>query len=198
MISWNKKSPKGFKTPWGIVLIFCLLLIAGLAGQAQHTYFYNAKGQFYLDTTLTISKAQLSFWRFAETNLATAFSRIEYPPFYLENGIKTKSPIIVSFVLDTSDITEVKILNDSSIFATAIKSGMKQQGKDLVAQFRRSWSSSDTTYVGKYYIAFDFGLVDFSEYLKTQKAIPIIRQTSPMIDFGHGCPTMKENPDIKK
>ena len=192
MIYGHKRNNKLMKT----INIFCLLLIAGLAGQAQHTYFYNDKGQFYLDTTLTISKAQLSFWRFAETNLATAFSRIEYPPFYLENGIKTKSPIIVSFVLDTSDITEVKILNDSSIFATAIKSGMKQQGKDIVAQLRRSYSSA--SYIGKYYIAFNFELIDFNEQLITQKAIPIIRQPIPFIDFGHGCPTMKENPDIKK
>lgn len=182
--------------------IFCLLLIVGLVAQAQRvkSYFYNEKGQFYLDTTLTISKVQYQFWSSAENNLAAAFSRIEYPPLYLENGIKSKSPIIVSFVCDTSDITEVKVLNDSSVFATAITNGLKQQGKTIVARLKgvhRLPSPSETRYVGKYYIAFSFGLVDFYEQLKTEQAIPIIRQSIPFISVGQPCPIIKEN-DGKK
>ncbi len=177
-------------------------MIAGLVakGQGGKSYFYNEKGQFYLDTTLTISKIQYQFWRNTENNLAAAFSRIEYPPIYLENGIKSKSPIIVSFVCDTSDITEIKVLNDSSVFATAIANGIKQQGKTIVARLRgvnHSSSPSETRYVGKYYIAFSFGLVDFYEQLKTEQAIPIIRQSIPLISVGQPCPIINEN-DVKK
>lgn len=167
--------------------IFCLLLIAGIAGQAQSrkSFFYNVKGQLILDTTLSITKPQYKTWVQAEFNLVAGFSRIEFPMIYLENAIKPKNTLIVSFVCDTSDIHDIIVLNDTSGFAIAVIKGLKEQGSGIAAQLRSSsHSTSEGIYTGKYYFAINFVLVDFYEHLKTQNAVPIIRGTVPLVRIG--------------
>ena len=167
-----------------LVNIFFILAL-NIETQAQN--IYNDKGQFYLDTSLTISSTQNQIWKHAENNLVAIFSKIDYPAIYLENGIKAKGPIIASFMCDTNDISDIKILNDTSVFATAIIKGLTQNGKRIVTQLRQSSRIySISTYVGKYYIGFSFELVDFYQKLKTLKAVPIIRSSVPLMDYpGH-------------
>jgi hypothetical protein len=166
--------------------IICLLMMTSIATQAQHpSFFYNYKGQFYLDTSLTITNAQYKAWNNSEYALVSIFSKIDYPPILVENGIKSKSPVIVSFFCDTIDIKEIKFLNDTGYFANAIKNSLKQQGKEISARLKgTNRSSSDKEYVGKYYIAFNFELFELDEYLKTHRAIPITRPSVRLISRG--------------
>lgn len=169
--------------------IFFLYLFSFLSitTKAQNqSFLYNEKGQFLLDTTLTISKGQYITWKFAEYNLVAGFSRIEIPDLILEGTIQppiTKRPLIVSFVCDTSDISEIKILNDSSAYANAVIVGLKKQGSRISSLLKsRSNFSSPAIYLGKYYVAFDFNVINFYEQLKTKKAVPIYKCTIPGID----------------
>jgi hypothetical protein len=167
--------------------IFCLLLISGLVGKSQvlKSYFYNEKGQLFLDTTLSITKPQFKAWTHAENNLVAGFSNIEFPPYYLENAIKPGHSLIVSFVCDTSDIHDINVLNDTSGFAIAVIKGLQKQGSGIAELLKTgSRATSERNYVGKYYFAIDFVVVDFYEYLKTQRAVPVIRGSTPLVDKG--------------
>ena len=95
----------------------------------------------------------------------------------------TKGPLIASFVCDSSDISDIKVLNDSGVYANAIKIGLKKHGLRISSTLKfRSNFSSPPIYLGKYYVAFDFNVIDFYERLKTEKAVPIYKCTTPGID----------------
>lgn len=172
------------------ILFFSLLLFLSATAQSQmSSNFYNEKGQFYLDTTLTISKAQNSIWNRAELNLSAIFSDIKFPPICAENAIKSKGILIASFKCDTSDIEDITILRDSSgqpAFALAVQKGLQECGKNIVKclKLKARNYSPENLFVGRYYIAFDFMLIDFYEQMKSRKAIPIIKGSLPLISRG--------------
>jgi hypothetical protein len=163
--------------------ILFLLLTIGCSAQDQNSesFFYNTKGQLIFDTTLSITKVQYETWVLAEYNLISCFSKIEFPKVSLANSKKPKSTLIVSFVCDTFDLTDVEVLKDTSEFATAIKYCLKNQGREIVRELK-SWSliTSHGNYKGRYYFPINFMLVDFKEQLKTQKAVTIMRITEPI------------------
>ena len=168
-------------------IIFILFILYSFNVHSQKkSVFYNQKGQLYLDTTLTITKSQYKIWAKAEDNLIAKFSNIKFPEIYLENNIKAKGILIASFICDTSNIKDVKVIMDSSgypAYSLSVIKGVQDQGKSIAAVLRAtsSYFSSVTDYMGKYYVAFDFMIIDFYEHLKKRKAVPIIKSSIPTI-----------------
>ena len=165
-------------------LLLILIATNHFVNAQRSSLIYNEKGQLFVDSSLSISKLQYKTWTYAEYNLLAIFSTIEYPPIYLENGIKPKNIIIASFFCDSTDIREIKVLNDSSAFSFAVISGLEKSGKRINDLLKgNAKNTTEKIYLGKYYIAFDFMLIDFYEQLKKQKAIPIIKSSIPMVIY---------------
>ena len=112
-------------------LLLILIATNHFVNAQRSSLIYNEKGQLFVDSSLSISKLQYKTWTYAEYNLLAIFSTIEYPPIYLENGIKPKNIIIASFFCDSTDIREIKVLNDSSAFSFAVISGLEKSGKRI-------------------------------------------------------------------
>ena len=163
------------------LVILCFVLVSVYA-QNHQSYFYNDKGQFLLDTTLTISKEQLLKWLRVEFNMVAGLSNIEFPTMYRDNNVQPpKHPIIVSFELDTSDIKNIKIISDSSNYDHAVIKGLQKQGSGIADRLNR-YSSTAEKSKEIYYLAFKFELIDFYKKLRTDHAVPIIRNSSPLIE----------------
>ncbi|MBK5285562.1 MAG: hypothetical protein JJE25_09165 [Bacteroidia bacterium] len=164
-----------------LVLLF---LIANLTAKSQQSFLYNDKGQLFLDTSLTITKAQLRTWVRVEFNLVGNLSRIEIPDLFREGSVKptnTKSILIASFICDSSDIKNIEVLNDTGWYANAVVRGLQKQSKGIAAQLKsESRKTSEQIYMGKYYVAINFMLINFYEQLKNEKAVPVIQGTIPL------------------
>jgi hypothetical protein len=172
-----------------LIVMILFILFSRTTYSQQKSVFYNDKGQLYLDTTLTITKAQYNVWSRAEFNLIAGFAHVKFPEIYVENNIKAKGVLIASFQCDTSDIKAVTILKDSSGspgYAISVIKGLQDQGKSIANILKQNALnfSSNPEYLGKYYVAFDFMLIDFYQQLNNRKAVPVIRGSIPLIDVG--------------
>ena len=168
--------------------ILVLLLSVNFYSHSQQSFLYNKKGQLLLDTTLTITKAQLRTWVMAENNIVAGLSRIEIPPLFLEGVFRAKTEkkiFIVSFVCDSFDIKNVEVLNDTSWgwVAKSVINDIQKQGKGIAGHLKsRSRMTSEQIYMGRYYVAINFVMVNFDELLKNDKAVPIIKGTIPLVE----------------
>ena len=160
------------------ILIICLCRSA----QGRDVYLYNERGQFYLDTTLSISQNQFEVWKRAEFNIIGYLSGVEYPPIYLENGIEPAGIVIASFECDSDVISDIKILNDTSEFANSVKRKINEVRVRIINELKLHSKLNGHNYTGKYYLAFNFLMIDFYKELTKSKSIPIIRGSVPLLD----------------
>lgn len=167
------------------ILLFITFISVSTQAQTRTSFMYDDKCRLKHDTTLSISKALCETWSYAENNIAAYLANVEIPKEYLENGLKPRHSLIASFDCDSADVKNIKVLNDTSGYADAIKECIKKQGKKIAAELKKkSGSTKDKKYLGKYYVAFNFMLMNFSQQLKNGKAVPIIRGTTPMVETG--------------
>jgi hypothetical protein len=163
-----------------------LIVLLFAATASAQSYLYNEKGQLILDTSLTISQSQLMKWRQAENNIVAWLSRIKIPDLYREGVVKPQGGtqiFIAGFTVDSADIKDIEVLNDTSWYANAVVKGLKEQGKNIARTLKsRSRITQDQVYMGKYYVAVNFLLISFYEHLKNDKAVPIIQGTIPIIE----------------
>ena len=168
--------------------ILLLFLSVSFYSHSQQSFLYNEKGQLFLDTSLTITKAQLRTWSLAENNIVACLSKIEIPDLYREGTVKPKKGkniLIASFVCDSADIKDIEVLNDTGWYAHAVVRGLQKQGKGIAAQLKSErGKSSEQIYMGKYYVAINFMLINFYEQLKKEKSVPVIQGTIPLIGIG--------------
>jgi hypothetical protein len=163
-----------------------LILIApsfSAVAQTGTSGMYDSKCRLKHDSTLSISKALCETWSYAENNIAAHLSHVEIPKDYLETGFKLRHAVIASFECDSADVSDVRVLNDTTGYAGAVKDCIKKQGKKIAAELRQgSNKTAGKKYLGKYYVAFNFMLMNFNQQLKNGKAVPIIRSTTPIMD----------------
>src|SRR6185295_2194456 len=156
--------------------LFILLVSVSVKAQTRTSSMYDDKCRLRQDTTVSISKALCETWSYAENNIAALLSHVEIPKEYLDNGFKVRHAVVASFECDSSDVKNVKVLNDTTGYADAIKDCIKKQGKKIAAELKKKSKSTDAKkYLGKYYVAFNIMLMNFNQQLKNAKAVPIIR-----------------------
>ena len=144
---------------------------------------YDEKYRLRHDTTVSISKSLYETWTYAENNIAAYLSHVEIPKEYLESGYRPRKAVVASFEFDSASISNIKILNDTSGYADAVKDCIKKAGRKIADELRKKSSlTTGKVYMGKYYVAFNFILMNFNQQLKNGKAIPIIRGTTPLMD----------------
>jgi hypothetical protein len=163
---------------------FILIAIMFANAQTNTSSMYDSKCRLKHDSTLSISKALCETWSYAENNIAAHLSHLEIPKEYLENGFKARHAVIASFECDSADVSNVKVLNDTTGYADAVKNCIKSQGKKIAAELKQSSKKTESKkFMGKYYVAFNIMLMNFNQQLKNAKAVPIIRSTTPMMDM---------------
>ena len=166
----------------GILLLITFISVTAQA-QTRTSSMYDGKCRLKHDTALSISKSLCETWSYAENNIAAYLANVEIPQEYLVNGLKPRHAIIASFDCDSANVKNIKVLNDTTGYADAIKECINRQGKKIAAELKKKSSSTkDKKYLGKYYVAFNFMLMNFNQQLKNGKAVPIIRGTTPMVE----------------
>ena len=169
----------------GILILSVFISVSAMA-QTRTSSMYDDKCRLRHDTSLNISKALCETWSYAENNIAAYLSRVEIPKEYLESGFRVKHAVIASFECDSADVDKIKVLNDTTGYADAVKDCIKNQGKKIASELKqKSRSTQAGKYIGKYYVAFNFMLMNFNQQLRNGKAVPIIRGTIPMVETGH-------------
>lgn len=163
-------------------LALTLILFLIETSNLQAGFLYDQKGQLYLDSNLSISQNQLDVWNRAEMNVIAFLSDVKYPPIYWENGIKPKGPIIASFECDTLQIFNIAVLNDTSEFGKVIENKMVEAKVKILKELIFQSKVCRKDFIGKYYLAFDFRLIDFYKELNDSKAVPIIQRAPALID----------------
>ncbi len=165
-----------------LILILTLLVRQEVKSQNSQSSIYNSNGQLYIDTSYSISSEQYKSWSHAESNLMCYFSKLEFPTIYLENNISPKGILIISFRCDTNDISDITVLNDTSLYAKQIILGLKKQSRNIASELKLGASySSKGKYLGRYYIPINFRLIDFYQELRKSNAVPIIKSAEPLI-----------------
>ena len=168
-----------------LVLLFILLMRQEVKSQNSNSSIYNSNGQLYIDTSFSISAEQYKSWLHVESNLIAYFSNLEFPNIYVENSIYPKGILIVSFRCDSNDISDITVLNDTSLYGKQAILGLKKQGRNIASELKLGASySSKGKYLGLYYIPINFRLIDFYQELRKSNAVPIIKSTVPLIDHG--------------
>ena len=168
-----------------LALILILLVQQEVKSQNLKSSIYNSNGQLYIDTSLSVSSEQYKSWSYVESNLIYFFSKLELPTIYLENVVYPKGIIIVSFTCDSNDISNIKVLNDTSYYAKRTILGLKKQSRNIASELKLGASySSNGKYLGLYYIPINFKLIDFHQELRKSNAVPIIKSTVPIFNRG--------------
>jgi hypothetical protein len=114
-----------------------------------------------------------------ESNLLTYMSKeIVYPQFAKES--KIKGIVIVAFDCDTSEIRNVRLINQiGGGIDEAVLEGMNRSKERILQQFKSTylWTHKKKVrydYLGTYYIPFDFNLIYLHEHMKEKNTFPII------------------------
>lgn len=168
--------------------IVCALLLYSLNSYCQNfgkSNLYLETGQLKADTTLRISTNQYNLWVIAENKIIRAiYAKTKYSALAKDAGITGK--IIVAFECDTDKIKNITVvskrlgggLEESVIegftLATTeiLQSIIQAQDDNLVDKY---------AYIGKYYMPFEFSLININHELENKGAIPIIDMSTILI-----------------
>jgi hypothetical protein len=158
------------------ILILVYILTFSLRGQTiQTSKLFDSNGRLYVDTTLKISKEQLTRWISIEDTLTKKILiRLHYPQILLENEITGK--LIISFTVDIygvfndfriekyySLMSKDKLEMDIKMFAeTCFGSTVYFSGDFIKLGFK-----SDKNEKERYYLPFEFKIISD----KTRKTI---------------------------
>ena len=165
---------------FSLLFLFPVLCVAMANAQTKASFMYNEKYQFRTDTSLTVARALCETWSYAERNIAAILSDTKIPEENVQSGLRCKHPIIVSFECDSADISHIKFVNDTSSYGRAAAESLKKHGKKIAEQLRsKSSLTQEKKFLGKYYIAFNFLLLNFNDQFRNQKAIPVVGTTNP-------------------
>ncbi len=157
---------------------FIMLIIFPLLGYSQTEYslLYNNEGQLRADTSLKISKEQLSKWALVEERFIFAATRIiVYPEMAMDCGISGK--VTISFDIDST--TQVKN------FKTIKRFGIEENIKLflLSLEFLSSLAPKDNQ-TFTYFLSFEFKDIDAAELIKKNNTIPIHKSIFYFIPSG--------------
>jgi len=138
-------------------------------GQSVEALLYNNKGQLRADTTLTIDKIVLNKWILVEKlMIEMLLNNVSYSQMALDFDLEGTS--VISFDIDISgNLIDYKVIKQ---VGGGLEEIIISQLKTF--EFLTSLSSIGRPYF-RYYLAFDFKIVDTEKYLKEHNKIPIFK-----------------------
>ncbi len=156
------------KTLFAIFSILVLIPVL-TRGQTDESLLYNNKGQFRKDTSLTITPVQLTKWKRIEQDFINQMLHdVIFSQFAIENY--TSGTSVISFEVDKSGkMTDFNIIKK-------VGGGLEEIIKNAINSFNMLTSIAPAgTKNFRYYLAFDFQLIDAKNYIEKENAIPITK-----------------------
>ena len=167
-------------------MFLTLLSLAGFSPKNHRSFFYNKAGKLYANPSLKISERQLEFWNRAEINIITKLAEsMEYPPAAFRNFLQGR--IILAFDVAPDSVSNIRIVSKKlggDIESVTIKN-IEKNKPFILHEFKSHQRSvgSDYTFIGTYYIPFDFKQLDFAKEVKKKHTLLFIELSKPKRTF---------------